>query len=99
MREKTEPRPAGSATTNAELAGLVISLPTGRGSATPSKGSTCMSCTVVHLPETRNVFLSLPHRRVQLRRQLRVLEVQIVALHWNNHFNRVGRGREVLREG
>src|ERR1035441_10235608 len=41
--------------------------------------------------ETRNGFLSFPNRCVQLRRQLRFFQIQIVALHWNNHFKRVWR--------
>src|ERR1035438_5308467 len=44
---KTEPRPEGSATTNLELAALVVSLPAGRGSVSVSKGSTFMSRTLL----------------------------------------------------
>ncbi len=46
----TESRPAGSATTNAELAALVVALPPGRGSVTTSKGSTFLSHTAFEEP-------------------------------------------------
>src|SRR5579863_1030395 len=49
---------------------------------------------------TRNEkrFLSFPNRRMHLRRQLRVFQIQIVAFHRNDYFYRFGRGWEVLRE-
>jgi len=62
-----------------------------------------ISIAVAREPETSKqqpatFFLSFPNRRMHLRRQLRIFQIEIVAFHGNDYIDRFGRRREVLRE-